>query len=161
MKPTARYVRSLLRYSPETGEFFWLVSRGSVKAGRKAGSVDGSGYIQIRIDKAFYKAHCLAWLYVYHKWPRGRLDHRDGDFTNNRMVNLRRASHSQNMANRKLNKNSTTGFKGVTKRGDRFLAYVNKDGQRHWLGYFPTAAEAHAAYVAAAQKLHGEFARAA
>jgi hypothetical protein len=61
--------------------------------------------------------------------------------------------------NRKLNINNTCGFKGVFRRGEKFRSYVNKDGKRHNIGTFDTAEEAHAAYLAKAKELHGEFAR--
>jgi hypothetical protein len=78
-----------------------------------------------------------------------------------RWKNLRPASHSQNMANRKLNANSTSGFKGVSKRGGRYRSYVNKDGRRHYLGDYATPEEAALVAQAKAIELHGEFARAA
>lgn len=160
MRLTHKYLTSILAYSPEEGSFTWLVSVGSVRAGRQAGGIS-AGYIQIRINKKFHKAHRLAWFYMTGKWPLGRLDHEDGNTANNRWSNLRRATHSQNMANRKLNRNNTSGFKGVSRRGDSFRAYVNKNGKRVGLGTFPTAELAHAAYTEKARELHGEFARAA
>jgi hypothetical protein len=159
MRLDAAYLRSILSYDPETGVFTWRVSRGSVKLGRVAGG-DCSGYVQIRIDKVFYKAHRLAWLYMTGAWPRGRLDHKDRDQANNRWMNLRRATHSQNMANRKLNKNSSTGLKGVYKKPNgRFGAHVQKNGRRHWIGTFGTAEEAALAAQAHSFRLFGEFAR--
>lgn len=51
------------------------------------------------------------------------------------------------------------GLKGVAARSSgRFQAHIRKDGARITLGTFDTVEAAHAAYVEAAQRLHGEFA---
>jgi AP2 domain len=51
------------------------------------------------------------------------------------------------------------GFKGVTFEKRRFRAQITKDDKQYHLGYFATPEAAHAAYVEAAKRLHGEFAR--
>lgn len=156
---THEHLLLVLSYSKETGEFVWMVNSGRARIGKVAGCIRKDGYIQIIIDKRKYKAHRLAWFYVNGEWPKGRLDHRDNCGSRNIWNNLRLATHSQNMANRKLNTNNSSGFKGVSKKGSRFRAYVDKDGCRHHLGTFLTAEEA--GFVAAAKslELHGEFAR--
>lgn len=153
------HLLAVLSYSKESGNFVWLIRGGRAHPGKIAGTVHSDGYVVIIIDGKQYKAHRLAWFYVNGSWPRGRLDHKDNCQSNNRWDNIRPATHSQNMANRKLNANSTTGYKGVSARGKKFRAYVNKDGRRHYLGDFNTGAEAAAAAGAKALELHGAFAR--
>ena len=150
---------SILSYCKESGNFVWLIRNGRAHPGKIAGSVRKDGYVAILIDRKSYKAHRLAWFYVNGEWPNGRLDHEDNCQSNNRWGNLRPATHSQNMANRKLNANSSTGHKGVSRHGGRYRAYVNKDGHRHYLGWFDTGEAAAAAAGAKALELHGAFAR--
>ncbi len=154
-----KYLLSILSYDKISGNFVWLVSCGTVKAGRIAGCLRKDGYVQIIIGKRKYKAHRLAWFYVHGEWPRERLDHEDNCQSNNRWDNIRPATHSQNMANRKLNSNSSTGYKGVSARDGRYRAYVNKDGFRHWLGVYSTVEEAATVAASKALELHGAFAR--
>lgn len=92
-------------------------------------------------------------------WPE--VDHRNGDGLNNRRENLRRVSRTQNNANARLRKDSTSGFKGVSwqKRDRTWYARIVVSGQRRFLGCFRTAEEAARAYDAAARELFGEFAR--
>jgi HNH endonuclease len=159
---TRARLQELLHYDSETGEFHWLkrASR-SVREGDIAGRVDGEGYRKITIEGRTYRAHQLAWLYQTGEWCRGVIDHRDGDPSNNRWINLRCATISQNNANRRRHRNNKCGFKGVVQNPwGRFIASIYKDGQRRHLGMFATAEDAHAAYVEAARKLFGEFARA-
>ena len=156
---THDHLLSILSYDERSGNFVWLINSGRARIGNIAGNVHSGGYVVIIVDKKQYKAHRLAWFYVTGEWPRGRLDHKDNCGSNNRWDNLRPATHSQNMANRKLNANNSCGHKGVVRRGSRYRAYINKDGKRYNLGTFSTAEEAAAVSWAKAQELHGSFAR--
>jgi hypothetical protein len=92
--------------------------------------------------------------------PRGMLvDHINSDGLDNRRTNLRVCTHAENMRNRRANRNSGSGYKGVYFDRGRWRARIRANGVRHRLGSFDTAAEAHAAYCAAADRLHGDFAR--
>lgn len=95
--------------------------------------------------------------------PPIEVDHKNGDSLDNRKANLRLANRSQNAMNQKLNKNNSSGYKGVTwyKTANKFMAYITVNYKRIHLGCFDCPEEARAAYVAAAQKYAGEFARAA
>ncbi len=88
------------------------------------------------------------------------VDHIDMNPLNNQAHNLRVADRAQNGWNRKLNKNNTTGFKGVSwsPRHQLFESNITVRKKQHHLGKYKTAEDAHAAYQAAALKLHGEFA---
>lgn len=163
---TAERLRSVLSYDPGTGQFVWLVRRGSVSPGSRAGHLDPTtGYVSISIDGVSYRAHRLAWLFTHGQWPQECLDHKDGDRANNRLDNLRPADNSQNAANSARNRNNTSGFKGVTfhrRRADGsrpWQASIRKDGQLLFLGNFATPLEARDAYEAAALEHFGEFAR--
>lgn len=88
-------------------------------------------------------------------------DHINGDTLDNRKCNLRIVDHSQNMQNRKLGKNSSSGLRGVCwhRRDKRWTAYIKHRGKRVHLGYFKTKEQAYGAYCAAAEKMHGEYRR--
>ena len=93
--------------------------------------------------------------------PKGMsVDHINGDTSDNRLENLRVCTHSDNSKNRKLNKNSSSGFKGVHKHnGGRWHARITANGKRISLGTFDSPIEASLAYESAARKLHGNFKR--
>jgi hypothetical protein len=163
---TQARLRELLTYDPATGIFTRCVGRGGVRAGSVAGCVWEKGangpYLRISIDGRQYSAHRLAFLWITGEFPPDDVDHIDGDGLNNRLGNLRAATRTQNLANRRRHKNNTSGFKGVSfhKRERRFRAKIQVGGKTQNLGSFDTAESAHAAYCAAAEKTHGAFARA-
>lgn len=162
MALTQERLRELLDYDPETGVFRNKVARSNVPAGSVAGSLTQSGYVRISVDDVSYRAHRLAWLWMTGEWPRAFVDHRDTDKANNRWSNLREASKSQNGANRPVQANSRSKLKGAhfTKANGKWMSLIQHHGRKLYLGYFPTAEEAHAAYAAAAKNIYGEFARA-
>jgi hypothetical protein len=155
-------LKELLTYDPVTGLFRWRVqpmNGGSVRVGDVAGSCAHHGYIRIKLDGKYYYAHRLAWLYVHGCLP-SKVDHINCDPGENWIDNLRPATNSQSGANRKKNKNNTSGFRGVSydKKKSAFAANIYIDRKKRFLGYAKTAEEAHAIYVSGARTLFGEFA---
>ena len=159
---TAERLRELLHYDPETGIFRRLaVPTNRVKSCDIAGTPDDKGYLLIKIDLRMYKAHRLAWLYMTGAWPEDKIDHIDLDKANNRFVNLREATDSQNEANKRMLRNNTSGYRGVSwhKRDKKWIAQIWVAGKKRHLGYSDCPAAAHFAYIVAADMAFGEFAR--
>jgi hypothetical protein len=154
---TPERLRELLEYDALTGVFRWRIQRQKHVAGSVAGT-NREGYVVIRTGGKNYYAHRLAWLYVYGTWPEMRLDHMNGDPGDNRIANLRLATHAQNMANARKRRDQKHQ-KGVSARpSGRFEARISLNGRMKSLGYFDTPEGAHAAYVVAAHERSGEFA---
>jgi hypothetical protein len=154
---TVDRLRDLMHYDPETGVFTNRVKRAAnAMPGRVSGG-GAMGYWHISVDGMRYKAHRLAWLYVYGSWPEAGLDHINGDPLDNRIANLRVATQRDNMKNaaRPLGR---SGLRGVTPHGRRWRAAVTKNGRRVIVGSFETPEEAHEAYKAAAAEVYGSFA---
>jgi hypothetical protein len=96
--------------------------------------------------------------------PSGlEVDHIDTDGINNRRINLRQATHTENAWNSRLPVTNTSGLKGITwhPRNAKWHARIKIDGKQHWLGMFASPVEAHAAYCAASARMRGEFGRVA
>ena len=144
-------LRDVLRYEPQTGAFFWLVSRGRVAAGDQAGTLDKDGYVQIKFDGTFYKAHRLAWYFKTGEWLRSDqgLDHKTPDPSDNRWGNLRRATQTQNRRNKNYNTpvNNTSGQMGVTWRKslNKWQAQIVVDDRCIYLGIYENFDDAVAA----------------
>lgn len=155
---THERLKELLNYDPETGYFTWKVRRYGIRLGAKAGWTRYDKRIHIGLDGRDYQAHRLAWLYMAGEWP-SEIDHIDCNPSNNRWSNLRIATRSQNLSNRKIPKNKLKGAFPVT-RSRKWRAQIVKDYKTIYLGIFSTELEAHEAYMKAAREIYGEFARA-
>ena len=155
---TAERARELLRYDPETGSFFQPVTGDAIRKNGVARWHNGDGYIRIRLDGRKYLAHRLAWLMINGSWPAERIDHRNGKPSDNRWCNLRAATATTNKYNSIVRRDSSSQLKGASKNRDRWKATIQVNGKSVHLGLFDTPEEAHAAYCAAAQMYHGEFA---
>jgi HNH endonuclease/AP2 domain len=162
---TRTRLRELLDYNKETGEFRWR--KRDIKGIRpdlSAGTIRSpQGYRYIKIDGRVYSEHQLAWFYMKGRWGKPAIDHRDRDPSNNQWNNLRRATLSQNAANRPRPRNNTSGYKGacLCRESGKWRASIKRNGKMIHLGRFETPQAAHEAYCTAARKLFGKFARAA
>jgi hypothetical protein len=156
---TQERLQQLLHYCPHTGIFTWRVAvgvgRGFRSAGDPAGSMQGRGYMHIKVDGHRHYTHRLAWLYMTGSWPEQHVDHVNGNRCDNRWSNLRAADHYINAHNRrKAQSNNKLGLMGVCKRGNRFLAQIKVEGKVCHIGSFDTAELAHAAYINVKRNLH-------
>lgn len=162
-KLTAARLRSVLHYDPKTGKFTWIARTARcIKIGDEAGSLNGEGYVQIQVDKVSWAGHRLAWFYMRGRIPR-QVDHENLIRSDNKFSNLRPATGSQNTTNQAKRENTSSRFKGVTwnKRRGKWQAGIKVRGRSIHLGLFDDERPAHDAYVAAARKYFGNFARAA
>lgn len=164
---TADFVRSILDFDPATGIFRWRYNPNNPQAWntRRAGQIAGGrgsryGAVAIiRIAGPSYVAHRLAWLITHGEWPMDEIDHINGDPLDNRLVNLRIVTHSQNQFNKAKQSNNTTGYVGVvhrprTQRSDLWEARISKDGKIVWQAYFTNPQEAAAARRKAVKMIH-------
>jgi len=160
MTVTFERVRELLDYDPATGAFTWRVAPSrSVKAGSRAGRINGHGYRRIKIDRRLYQASRLAWLYMTGAWPAGEIDHINRIRDDERIANLREATRREQEGNKGLQANNTSGNRGVywhTQKW-RWAAQIYTSGRNRHLGLFATKEDAAAAYDAAAREHFGEF----
>jgi hypothetical protein len=89
------------------------------------------------------------------------IDHINGNGLDNRRCNLRSATNSQNQANRRKQKNTSSIYKGVTwnKHAKKWLSQVKFNYEGIYLGLFISEIDAAIAYNAKAKELFGEYAR--
>lgn len=158
---TQEYLKTILYYNPKTGEFTRLVSTSNyVAVGDIAGSATLGGYVEMSVKNKSYLAHRLVFLYMTGSWPKNDVDHMNQIKNDNRWCNLRECTVSQNLANSKIPKNNTSGFKGVTwyKRDKKWKAQIMFRGKHINIGRYKEKNAAAMAYNDKALELFGEFA---
>jgi hypothetical protein len=89
-----------------------------------------------------------------------KIDHINRNRIDNRKINLRTCNATQNLMNKKHQKNSASGIKGVRWREDikKWHVEIQANKKRFYLGVFIEMSDAINAYNDAAKKYHGEFA---
>lgn len=138
-------------YDPSTGFIF--------KNGRRRDVVGSKGYRMVTAGRLHVKAHRLAWRLYYGRWPTMDLDHRNQVKSDNRIENLRLATHGQNITNAPARKNCKSGERGVywDTCVKKWRVNVLRDGKP----FHSTASHKISAILAARlirRELHGEFA---
>ncbi|MFG0231749.1 HNH endonuclease [Achromobacter sp. 413638] len=166
------YLHEALSYDPDSGLMQWkerprqhfATDRGwrcfnSRFAGKPAGTLSPTtGYVVVNFSGGnLFGVHRLAIALATDSWPR-YVDHIDRNRANNKLSNLRTCTKSENQCNRGVQRNNKCGRKGVYLHAPgKWRARVMKGGVLKDLGLFASADEAHLAYAASAQILHGEF----
>jgi hypothetical protein len=167
---TPERLRRLLDYDPGTGWLWWKSRpRAEFKSDRAYRAFEArnvgkraftattrNGYKTGRADNKQLFAHRVIWAIVHGEWPPEDIDHINGDKSDNRILNLRIASRSDNCKNRAGW--GASRYLGVSRAPNgKWRARINLHGKERGLGVFNAEEEAFAAYLNAAKALHGEF----
>jgi hypothetical protein len=149
--PPTDVLRSMFRYDAETGKLYWLPRPSDprwnrVFAEKEAGGIDGKGYVRIRTEGNNWNAHRVVWKLVYDEEPEF-VDHINGDRADNRLVNLRSVTQTENARNTKVKRHNTSGVSGVHWRTKdrRWAATIHDSGVLVRLGQYREFADAVAA----------------
>ena len=155
---TREIIKEMLDYNLETGVFRWKISTNRrIKIGAIAGTKNWNLYFIIPLNGKRYRAHRLAWMYVYGTWPVYDIDHINGNPSDNRFNNLRDVTTSHNTQNQtKPHKRNKCGLLGVSWHtvGKCWRARICTNGVQMLIGHFKTPEEAHQAYLGAKRKYH-------
>jgi hypothetical protein len=170
--PSAKYLRACFSYNPDTGELLWRERprehfpscRGwrifnTRNAGKIAGTIHIEGYCSVKVGPEIYLAHRVIWKLVTRHEPTAQIDHKDGNRLNNAWRNLREAIQTEQNWNASIHRDNTSGFRGVSRARQKWVADIMTNGVRRYIGVFDTPEEASAAYETAARDLHRDFYR--
>lgn len=175
--PPAEVLRQMFDYDPATGILSWkhrdrsaFVNDRAFRtfrskfAGKPAGAVkrrkDGRPKsLVVRIADVLHPVHRVIWVWIHGDIPDElQVDHENRNPHDNRLCNLRLATHSQNQQNSR-HKGNSTGLKCVVPvASGRFVAKLVHAGKQVHIGTFDTPEEANLAYAERAKQLYGEFA---
>lgn len=169
-------LRRLLRYDGDTGNLYWLPRPASMFAphnitGKKSTSADiwnkqnagrlafisnhKGGYLMGAIFNKHILAHRVIVAMHTGKWP-DQVDHINGKRWDNRLVNLRAVTQSENCKNAKVRSDNSSGVTGVrwAARERRWKAEITVNGRNKYIGVFASFEDAVAARKSAEQA-HG------
>ena len=109
------------------------------KKGQETGGINSDGYFHMRFRQQIYFNHRVIYFLNTGIDPEEKqVDHIDGNKLNNKISNLRLATHKQNQDNRKKQKNNTSGVTGLYwhKRKNKYQPSIICNGKLLDLGSF-------------------------
>jgi len=143
--PTQEDLRIIYKYNSETGGIHKPVVTKSGVVWHRSTGLCKDGYVKLGFGPKKHYEHRLVWIWHNGKIEDGLfIDHIDGDRANNRIENLRLATKGQNMSNRKLGRNNTSGFVGFcwSKNRKMWQAQINVNKRAIRLGFYDSAVDA-------------------
>ena len=113
------------------------------EVGEPAGSIQGTGYLALRVSGRSLSVHHVVWLLTYGEWPEQPIDHIDGNKVNNAPDNLRLSSNSHNQK-AYAKTHGSVGYRGVCldKNRGKYKALAALDGKLTHIGRYDTPEEA-------------------
>lgn len=167
--PDLNFLKSILDYCPDTGEFRWKVYRcGRATIGSVAGYLHVNSkrpdnkYYRIELNGKEYALHRLAYYYITSIDPAEKeVDHKNGNTLDNKFKNLRLGNDIKTAQNRKIKRTNTSGFKGVSWKEDckKWYARITVNKKTIHLGYYTNKFYAALVYARAAKHYFGEWRR--
>lgn len=170
--PDQKYLQECFRYDKKSGVLIWrkrpschfhgdwrleCVFRSRYE-GKIAGCPDPSGYVKINLDAAKYLGHRLAYHLLRGGLKDGEfIDHIDGNPHNNRIENLRKCAHAENIMNQAHRTAAMTKNVSWSSVEKKYRVEVKAYSKRHYIGSFATLSAAKAAAHAARKKIHRQF----
>lgn len=166
---TYAQVSEVLNADPKAGKLFWRTrplhlckDEHQMKVWNKLYaekealySINSAGYKKGCIFYQQHLAHRVIWLLHTGEWPTATIDHINGVRTDNRIVNLREVTMTENLKNRARAGNNTSGFIGVhwSEKDKVWVASLTVARRYVHLGSFRTFGEA----VASRMKANAEY----
>ena len=153
-KNAGKYEVKISLEDADLSSFNWSVRIGNTLPYAQYGTPKQYG------KKCYYHMHrVILERMIGRKLKKGEVvDHINHDSLDNRRSNLRVATVQQNAQNMRVRSDNTSGYKGVYKSNEKYIAQIWIDGSHNYLGYFDTPELAHKAYCDAANEHFGEFA---
>lgn len=124
------------------------------------GARNSRGYGKLRTGGGVAMAHRYAWERGGKTIPEGMfLDHICWNKACVKIEHLRLASNAENIRYRPgVQSNNTSGYRGVSRSKDKWVAHVKKDGETHRIHGFLTREDAAEAAEKLRAELFGDFA---
>lgn len=161
-KLDAKTLCNLLEYDAESGTLTWkhrdasaftdLKQRANATAqmwnkkfaGKPAFTAIGNGYYRGSIFDKRYEAHRVIWALHNGEWPKSEIDHIDGNGLNNRLINLRLASRTDQTRNSAMPRTNKSGVVGVCqyRNSTKWKAFIHLNNRVKHLGTFANKQDA-------------------
>ena len=144
--PTYDEIAERISYDPESGHFFQKEVKFSNRpVGSRIGCLHKTkGYRYLSFKNTTLREQRVAFLLMTGSWPEGQVDHINRIKDDNRWINLRDVSPSENCQNRGKFKTNRSGYKGVVwqKYSEKWQVLCRREGVQYYLGLFENLEDA-------------------
>lgn len=134
---TFKEIRRLLYY--KDGNLFSKINKkNGMHVGDKIGCLGSRGYMQTTIWNEFYTIHRLIWFWHNGYFPENDIDHINRIKLDNRIENLREATRSCNMRNKRILDRNKSGITGVAwlKNRKKWRALIKTNDKPYYIGEY-------------------------
>ena len=145
------------RYDPDTGNLYYIQKTNKSAIGDIGGFVDETGYLKVSIAYKHIAAHRLAYYIMEGELPEC-IDHINGIRNDNRWLNIRGCTYTQNSMNRPMSSNNTSGYKGVVRNRNTWRVKFKSNGKVYSKCGFLTAELANIWAVGERNRIQGQYA---
>lgn len=131
-----------------------------IKIGDQVGYPFNEKYFRVNFKGKTYANHIIIWVLHNGPVPTGfDVDHKDTNKQNNKISNLRLATHSQNQHNKNMNKSNPLGIKGLYKydHDPKYIGMISFQGKIHRFRHFDRSIVENW-LIKTRKNLHGEYA---
>lgn len=159
-KITQERLKELFEYKQDGTFVRKIATSNRVKVGEIVGwSSVGGKYVGLTVNGIKTLMHRMVFLY-HHGYVPKYIDHIDGNGNNNRIENLREATHSQNISNGKCRTNNKSGVKNVVwcASSKKWGVFLRVKGKQTYFGVYSDLDAAERVAIQTRQKYHGQFA---
>ena len=150
-------------FSYDNGNLYWKnIKSKKVKTGQRVGYVGTQGYMCVQVLRKTYSLHRLIWIFHNGTIENNyTIDHIDRNILNNKIENLRIATHSQNSQNSGKKPNNTSGYKNVywCKEKQKWRVWCIAQRKKRHGGSYVSIDDAVKAAILLRKKFHQEFAQ--
>lgn len=147
--PRQTLLRTIFSYDPHTGVIVWArMLSNKVSPGTKLGPM-------VKINGINYETPRIIWKWMAGKDPSGLVDHADRNHLNNKWVNLREATFSQNLCNKVSPPRDLP--RNIYLRHGKYVGKVCFEGTTYRLGPYEYLEEAVARRDQLLRETQGEF----
>ena len=156
--PSQEYLKECFDYNPETGILMWkqrpqhhystdtnFIGSNKRFLNKVAGTLNKNmGYLSVKVQDSNFRVHRIIWKLVTGNEPLYEIDHINNIRDDNRFINLREATSSENGRNRLMRSDNTSGVKGVCwdKESGKWLAQIWYDNKNMKVGRHRTIEQA-------------------
>jgi hypothetical protein len=160
MTITQSYLKELFDYREDGKLVRKATTSNRAKIGTIVGSNNGNGYLRVCVKSKYCHVHRIIFMWHYGYFPK-EVDHKNGNRSDNRIENLREATHLQNGKNLSVRKNNKAGVNGVKWDSERnkWHASIRVNYKNIYLGRFVEVEDAIKARKIAEISFYKEWSR--